>query len=126
MSLLNGLKILIVEDEPIVAMMVEDMLIDLGAEAIGPASTLDGALDLAQTGGFDAAILDLNLNGERTGGVADILRRRGLPFVFATGYDSGGGVALGGAIVLQKPYRAEQMETALGKAMAAAALSTGS
>ena len=119
MSGLRGLTILIVEDEPIVAMMVEDMLSDLGAAAIGPASTLEGALERARNGDFHAAILDLNLNGERTGQVAEVLRGRGLPFVFATGYDSGGGVSLGGAVVLQKPYRLDQMEAALGRAMAA-------
>jgi CheY-like chemotaxis protein len=119
MSPLNGKTILIVEDEPIVAMMVEDMLCDLGAMPVGPASSLEGALELARDGAFDAAILDLNLNGERTGAVAELLRGRGVPFVFATGYDSGGGVTLGDAIVLQKPYRIEQMEAALSKAMAA-------
>jgi CheY-like chemotaxis protein len=100
-------------------MTVEDMLLDLGAETLGPATSLDSALDLASNGEFNAALLDLNLNGERTGGVAEVLRRRGLPFVFATGYESGGGVALGDVRVLHKPYRLDQVAAALGEAIAA-------
>jgi CheY-like chemotaxis protein len=118
MSDLTGKKILIVEDEPIVAMMVEDMLIDLGAQAIGPATSLQRALAFAREGGFDAVILDLNLDGEGTEGVAAALCEVGIPFIFATGYDFAGGANLGEAGILQKPYRLEQMAAALARALA--------
>jgi len=114
---LTGKRILIVEDEPIVAMMVEDMLADLGALAVGPVTSLAGAAQFLCDGGFDAAILDLNLNGEGTEGVARALRDRGVPFIFATGYDSGGVRNLGESGVLQKPYRLEQMAAALAQAL---------
>ena len=113
----TGKKVLVVEDEPIVAMLVEDMLADLGAEAVGPISSLQRALEVAHSGAFHAAILDLNLNGERTGGVAKVLRDRGIPFIVATGYDSAGGGELGEVSILQKPYQLEQMAAALGKAL---------
>ncbi|MGD0721112.1 MAG: response regulator [Roseiarcus sp.] len=117
MTDLAGKKILVVEDEPIVAMMVEDMLADLGALAVGPANCLAGAAQLLHDGGFDAAILDLNLNGEGTEGVAMALRDRGVPFIFATGYDSSGVMNLGESGILQKPYRLEQMAAALARAL---------
>ena len=114
---LTGKRILIVEDEPIVAMMVEDMLADLGALAVGPVTSLAGAAQFLCDGGFDAAILDLNLNGEGTEGVARALRDRGVPFIFATGYDSSGVMNLGESGILQKPYRLEQMAAALARAL---------
>jgi CheY-like chemotaxis protein len=125
MSALQGMTILIVEDEPIVAMLIEDMLAELGAEALGPATCLSGALDMAVNATFNAAIVDLNLNGERTGPVAQVLRERGLPFVVATGYGSDGGAGVSDAPMLQKPYRMEQMEVALNKAITAARLAKG-
>ena len=119
MSSLAGMRILIVEDEPIVAMLVEDMLLELGAEAVGPAVSLESAIAYVDEGGFDAVILDLNLNGERTGPVAEALRLRGSPFVFATGYGSAEEGPTSGSILLQKPYRLDQMERALEAALAA-------
>jgi len=116
---LSGKTILVVEDEPLVAMMVEDMLIELGAIVIGPASTLAEALELAGQGGFDAALLDVNLNGERSHAVAELLTARGTPFVYATGYGSAGEYQHD-AEVLAKPYQGEQMEAALMRAIAVA------
>lgn len=121
MSLVIGKKILVVEDEPIVAMLIEDMLADLGACAVGPISNLAKALDVAANGEFDAAILDFNLNGERTGEVARRLHERGIPFVFATGYGSTGDERLGEAAILEKPFQIGQMEVALTKAFAGTA-----
>jgi CheY-like chemotaxis protein len=98
-------RVLVVEDEVLVAMLVEEMLERLGYEVAAISSHLDEALQLARTAAFDIAILDINLNGKQSFPVADTLRERGLPFVFATGY---GGRALEstytGVPVLQKPF----------------------
>jgi DNA-binding response OmpR family regulator len=107
--MLAGRKVLVVEDEPLVAMMVEDMLTDLGYAVIGPAMQLADGIRLAQSEEFDAAVLDINLNGARSFPVADVLQARGIPFLFATGY--GGGEALEGRHepVIHKPYQMERL-----------------
>jgi CheY-like chemotaxis protein len=107
--MLAGRKVLVVEDEPLVAMMIEDMLTDLGYTVVGPAMQLADGLRLAETAQFDAAVLDINLNGVRSFPVADVLQARGIPFLFATGY--GGGEALEGRQepVIQKPYQMERL-----------------
>ncbi len=107
--MLASRKVLVVEDEPLVAMMIEDMLTDLGYTVVGPAMQLADGLRLAETAQFDAAVLDINLNGARSFPVADVLQARGIPFLFATGY--GGGEALEGRQepVIQKPYQMERL-----------------
>ena len=107
---------LVVEDEPLVAMMVEDMLVDLGWTVVGPASSLEEALRRAAEGGFDVALLDVNLNGERSDPVAELLRARGLPLVFATGYGSSTSTNPAEP-VLHKPYRADQLAAALERSI---------
>ena len=117
MSTLAGKQILLVEDEFIVAAMAEDMLTELGASVIGPASTISKALDLARTCAIDAAVLDVNMNGDRIDPVAEVLRARRIPMVFATGY---GACPFAGAHevpVLDKPYTQEQLATALARAL---------
>jgi CheY-like chemotaxis protein len=108
------LRILIVEDEMLVAMNIEDMLLDLGHEVVGIASRLEPALALAHDGAFDVAMLDVNLAGERSFPVADVLAERGIPFVFATGYGLQG-IEPGyrDRPVLQKPFRAQQLAEAI-------------
>ena len=114
MSLFAGRRILVVEDEPIIAMALEDMLLDLGCEVVGPASTLPEAQALAETADIDAALLDINIDTGRSYVIADELRRRAVPFAFATGYGEAGVENVGGdAPVLQKPYRQAQVETVL-------------
>ena len=78
--MLEGKRILVLEDEPLVAMLLEEMLIDLGCEVVGPASSLGEGERLAREAALDAAVLDVNLNGEMSDTVAAILRRRGIPF----------------------------------------------
>ncbi len=78
-------RILIVEDEALLCLMLEQYLIDLGHESVGPAYTVAAALKLADQVSFDAAILDLHLGRERSDAVADDLALRKLPFAFATG-----------------------------------------
>jgi CheY-like chemotaxis protein len=70
-----------------VVWMLEDMLADLGCEMIGPAPGLAQALALVEAEVFDAAVLDVNLDGVESFPVADILAARGIPFTFATGYE---------------------------------------
>ena len=81
-------RVLIVEDEMLVAMLVEDILGELGFEVAGTCTHLDDALKLAASEAVDFVILDVNLDGKRSFPVADILRARKIPFIFATGYGS--------------------------------------
>ena len=79
-------QILIVEDEPLIAMMLEDFLDLLDKQAAGTADTVASALARIEEGGIDAAILDLNLRGgEKSTAIAEDLATRGIPFIFATG-----------------------------------------
>lgn len=116
---LAGLRILVVEDETVVSMLLEDMLAELGCEVVGPAARLGRALELAKTGAFDLAVLDVNLAGEEVYPVADALAVRGLPFVFATGYGKGG---VRGAYrdrpTVQKPFQQPHLRRALADALA--------
>lgn len=84
------LRFLVVEDEALVSMLIEDILTDLGYEIAAVASRLKEACDLAASKQFDFAILDVNLDGEPSYPVAEILNERGVPFVFATGYGARG------------------------------------
>lgn len=110
------LRILIVEDEMLVAMNIEDMLLDLGHEVAGIASRLSPALSLVAESDFDVALLDVNLAGEPSFPVAAALRERGIPFLFATGYGVRGlSDDFRTSPVLQKPFA----EADLGRAIAA-------
>ncbi len=83
-------KVLVVEDELLVSMMIADMLTDLGHDVIGTAANLASAVQKSSSLPVDFAILDVNLNGELSYPAADALVARGIPFVFATGYSSKG------------------------------------
>ncbi|HEY1940662.1 MAG TPA: response regulator [Roseiarcus sp.] len=80
------LRILVVEDEGMIAMLIEDMLIQLGHEVVAVASNARQALEVARTASFDFALVDLNLDGQPSYPIADMLASRGAPFAFATGY----------------------------------------
>ena len=113
-SSLNGLKVLVVEDEMLVSMLVEDMLADLGCQVVGPAAELDEALSLAESADIDLALLDVNLGGKPIFPVADTLKARGVPFAFASGYGEAGlSEDHRGAAVLQKPFREADLAKAL-------------
>ena len=113
-SNLNGLKVLVVEDEMLVSMLVEDMLSDLGCTVVGPAAELEEAMTLAQSADIDLALLDVNLGGRPIFPVADALKARGVPFAFASGYGEAGlSEDHRGAAVLQKPFREADLAKAL-------------
>jgi CheY-like chemotaxis protein len=108
------LRILVVEDEMLVAMNIEDMLLELGHEMAGLASRLAPALALARESRFDAAMLDVNLAGEPSFPVADLLIERKIPFLFATGYGRQGiEERFRDQPILQKPFRAAELAAAL-------------
>ena len=114
-------RILIVEDSYLVLIGLEAMCDKLGWEIVGPASRLGEALALAQSATFDAALLDVNLDGQMSWAVADVLRARRIPFAFTTGYDQSNILPahLVGAPVLAKPYRIDDVERRLRSMMAA-------
>lgn len=117
---LDGLRVLVVEDEMMVSMLIEDMLQELGCEVVGPASRLDEALALAKEADLDCAVLDVNLGGQPIFPLADLLRERGRPFAFATGYgDAGLRDVDRGSPVLQKPFREGDLARVLGELRAA-------
>ena len=117
---LEGLRVLVVEDEMMVSMLIEDMLAELGCQVVGPASRLDEALELARDAELDCAVLDVNLGGQPIFPLADVLRQRGLPFAFATGYgDAGLREVDRGSPVLQKPFREGDLARVLGELRAA-------
>lgn len=111
-----GRRILVVEDEFLIRMLLEDMLTDLGYELAGVAGRLDEALQLAKTTDFDLAILDVNLDGHDVYPVADLIAGRGLPFIFVTGY---GGRGLPDAYrdrpTLQKPFQLGELRKMLAE-----------
>lgn len=108
---LAGKRVLLVEDESIVAMSVEDMLGDMGCVVVGPALTVAEAEALACSEPLDAAVLDINLGNQPSFGVAGLLGERGVPYCFSTGYGPSGVPAeLGEVPVLQKPYSANSLE----------------
>ena len=115
---LKGKRVLVVEDEALVSMLVEDELLGAGATVLGPAMRVDDAMRLVEAaaadGGISAAVLDINLQGERALPVADRLAALGVPFLFATGYgegcDTGGH---GAAPTLHKPFSPESLVAAV-------------
>ena len=110
--------IFVVEDEMMVALLLESMLEELGFRVLGPVGTLEEALEVSKYGNFDAAILDVNINGARIYPVAEALSRRGKPFLFATGYGhSGLPPSYGKCPVLQKPYPIENLQNALRRVL---------
>ena len=113
---LRGLRVLVVEDEMMVSLLLEDMLGDMGCLVVGPASRLDEAVELAGSAEIDCAVLDVNLAGQPIFPLADILREKGCPFAFATGYgDAGLREVDRGALVLQKPFREGDLARVLGE-----------
>lgn len=113
-------RILVVEDEFLIRMLLEDMLTDLGYELAGVAGRVDEAAEMAKSKDFDLAILDVNLDGQDVYPVADIIGKRGVPFMFVTGY---GGRGLPDAYrerpTLQKPFQLDELKRMLDRLLPA-------
>ena len=115
---LAGRRVLLVEDEALIIMLVEDALADMGCEIAGISSRFDDALAKAQALQFDVAILDVNLNGLRSFPIAEAIKARGIAFVFATGYGATSVPdGLNAVPILQKPFAANELEQALRDAL---------
>jgi CheY-like chemotaxis protein len=113
MSSLEGTRVLVVEDEAMLALNLEDMLRDLGCVVAGSAAKLDDAMAMARTSDFDVALLDVNINGKRVDPVADAIRERGTPIIYVTGY----GKTAATGFVLEKPHNAADLERTLNRAL---------
>ena len=111
--MLSGKRIFLVEDEVIIAMTAEDMLSALGATVVGPAYNVADGISLAQSEQIDAAVLDLNMNGESSAPIAEALQARGIPFIFATAYSDNPPGKVVDAPVVGKPYTEEKLGDAL-------------
>lgn len=110
----TGRRVLVVEDEPMIRLLLDDMLTDLGYTMAAEAGRLDEALAVAKDGEFDLAILDVNLNGQPISPVVDVLTARGVPFVFVSGYARRGIPQEHSTIpLLQKPFQADGLARAL-------------
>lgn len=119
-GILRGKRILVVEDEMLIALLFEDILADYECSVVGPALKIDPALELAQNADIDAAILDVNLAGASSFPVADILRQRGVPLIFSSGYGSLGLPSeWQGRPVLPKPFVADDVAAILASIFAA-------
>ena len=112
-------RILLVEDSFLLVLTVEAMCEELGWEVVGPATRLKSALLLAEAENIDAALLDVNLDGEMSWEVAMILKKRGIPFAFSTGYDEGDLLPenLVGTRIVTKPYHLDEVERSLRQLM---------
>ena len=114
---LQGLRVLLVEDMDLVAMQIEEMLVECGCRVVTVAGSVAQAMEAARAQEIDAAVLDVNVRGGNTFGVADELKSHGVPFVFSTGagerflperFDA--------APQVSKPFEAEDLWAALAKA----------
>jgi DNA-binding response OmpR family regulator len=111
-----GLKVLVVEDEGIIAMLLEDMLSELGHDMVGSAGNIEDARAQAAEREFDLAILDVNLGRESSYPLAEDFNARGIPFILSTGYGRLG-AEWGEGVVLQKPFEVKALSAAIQESM---------
>jgi CheY-like chemotaxis protein len=115
---LTGRRILLVEDSPVVGPFTAELLQDLGCEVVGPAPTMAAARELVDGGGFDAALMDIHIRGERVFPICEVLEAKALPFVLTSGYaDWQMPDKWNDRPRLQKPYTLDQVHDALSKAL---------
>ena len=111
---LQGLRVLVVEDETLIAMMLEDVLAALGCLVVGPIARLAPAVSAARRHELDCAVLDINLHGEAVLPVADVLERRGIPFLFVSGYGAAGAdQRFAERPLVRKPFKCDEIARAL-------------
>ena len=114
----TGVRVLIIEDETLIALLLEDMLTELGCTILGSASTVEAAIEMLNGTPPGVAVLDINLGGEKSYGVAQALAERQIPFIFSTGYaDARLEAPWQDRPVLQKPFGQEQLAEALAAAL---------
>jgi CheY-like chemotaxis protein len=112
----TGASVFLVEDEILIRMLVCDMLAELGHRVAAEAGDLSAAIGLATSADFDLAILDVNLNGARISPVAELVRARDCPIIFATGYGFGGlSEDFRSYAALQKPFQLEVLAKTIGE-----------
>jgi len=118
---LAGLRILVVEDEAIIAMLLEDMLADFGCEVVGVVPTIETALAAVRDQPVDGALLDMNIHGESTVRVAEELAGRAIPFLLVTGYGDRDNdpPVIKAAPRLKKPFRQDELARRMAEAFIA-------
>jgi CheY-like chemotaxis protein len=114
---LAGVRVLVVEDEVLICMMIEDTLVAAGAVVADAADRLDRAMDMAARVEADVAVLDMNLAGRNAAPVAALLRQRGMPVVVVSGYGEEGRPDGHGGPVLAKPFEADMLIRAIADAL---------
>jgi len=115
----DGRRVLIVEDEMLVGILIEDMLGEMGYAVAGMATRVGTALPMVEKADFDLAILDVNLGDEMSFPIADALADKGLPYLFATGYGRQGIAARhAGRPVVAKPFSCGELKSAIDAALA--------
>jgi CheY-like chemotaxis protein len=113
----SELRVLVVEDEPLVAMLAEEMLAELGHRAAAISHGLKDGLEAIGAGSFDLAMLDVNLSGALSFPIAGVAAQRGVPVLFVTGFDRDHMEQLAGKCVLQKPYSTDDLRRAIRQAL---------
>ena len=115
---LTGKRILLIEDSPVVGPFTAELLQELGCEVVGPAPNMAAARELVDRSGFDAALMDIHIRGERVFPICEVLEAKGLPFVLTSGYaDWQMPDKWNDRPRLQKPYTIDQVRDALSKAL---------
>jgi DNA-binding response OmpR family regulator len=110
----HNVRVLIVEDEPMIALNLEDLLVEAGFEVAAVAGKLEKALKLIENGACDAAVVDANLAGVSASPIASALAARGLPFIVVSGYSPEQlHDAFSGALFIRKPYRPAELIQAI-------------
>lgn len=115
---LEGRRVLVIEDEALLSMMLEDILESIGCEVVATAARFDDAMMKAEALDFDVALLDVNLNGTCSAPIGLRLAQRGIPFVLATGYGSRLPESVPAAPILQKPFDRNGLARAMLVALA--------
>lgn len=116
-----GVRVLVIEDEPLISLFIEDALVDIGCEIVAVAASLAEATRKVETVAWDVVLLDVNLHGIQSFGLAESLSEKNRPFVFSTGYGIAGIPAnLQHVPVLQKPFQERELVEKLALALNAA------
>jgi DNA-binding response OmpR family regulator len=111
------MRVLVVEDEALIAMQIEEALATASCQVVGPATRIGEAFDLLYAGAVDAALLDVNVAGERSFAIADILTAKRIPFAFVTGFDAASTLPehLRSAPVVSKPFETFQLQALIAQ-----------